>query len=133
MKTTILLDTDIISLYISKHKEIQSEIQDKIKSKFRFIASELNYIELFSHLCKKKGKINAQIIMENLRRENVINFLSVDEKISLLVGELKCKYSMLSMVDSVIISEALIKNIPLYTTETRFNEIDNLKVKKIYF
>ena len=55
------------------------------------------------------------------------------EKVSILAGELKCKYSDLSMVDSVIIAEVLIRNLTLYTTESGFDEIETLKVKKIDF
>jgi predicted nucleic acid-binding protein len=133
MKNTIFLDTGVISLYLSGNKRIQDDIRSKLKKKFCFISSELNYIELFSHICKKKGKVNAQVIMENLRREDVIQFLSITEKVSILAGELKCKYSMLSIVDSVIIAEALTRNLMVYTTETGFDEIENLKVEKIDF
>ena len=133
MKSTIFLDTGVMSLYLSGNKNLQDDIRSKLKKNYRFISSELNYIELFSHVCKKKGKVNAQVILENLRRENVIQFTSLTEKISILAGELKCKYSNLSMVDSVIIAEVLTRNLTLYTTESGFDEIENLKVKKIDF
>ena len=133
MKNTIFLDTGVISLYLSGNRRIQEDIQSKLKKNFRFISSELNYIELFTHVCKKKGKVNAQVILENLRRENLIQFLSITKKVSLLAGELKCKYSNLSMVDSVIIAEVLTRNLTLYTTESGFDGIANLKVKKIDF
>jgi len=93
----------------------------------------MNYIELFNHLCREKGKINALIIMENFRKGNIINFIPVSVNISILAGELKCKYKFLSMVDSIIIAEALTRNIFIYTTETHFNDVDNLKVKKINY
>jgi len=133
MKNTIFLDTGVISLYLSGNRNVQDNIQSKLKKKHRFISSELNYIELFSHVCKKKGKVNAQVILENLRRENVIQFISLTGKVSILAGELKCKYSNLSMVDSIIIAEVLTRNLSLYTTESGFDEIENLKVKKIDF
>ena len=133
MKSTIFLDTGVMSLYLSGNKNLQDDIRSKLKKNYRFISSELNYIELFSHVCKKKGKVNAQVILENLRRENVIQFTSLTEKVSILAGELKCKYSNLSMVDSVIIAEVLTRNLTLYTTESGFDEIENLKVKKIDF
>ena len=84
-------------------------------------------------LCKlrEKGKINAQVIMENLRQGTTIEFIPVEEKISILAGELKCKYKFLSTVDAVIIAEALTRNIFIYTTETHFKDVENLKVKKI--
>ena len=133
MKNTIFLDTGIISLYLSNHEETLKEIKTKKKNHYSFISSELNYIEFFNHLCRKKGKINAQIIMENLRKGALINFIPVSEKISILAGELKCKYKFLSMVDAVIIAEALTRKIFIYTTETHFKDIDNLKVKKINY
>ena len=133
MRITIFFDTGVMSLYLSGNKNLQDDIRSKLKKNYRFISSELNYIELFSHVCKKKGKVNAQVILENLRRENVIQFTSLTEKISILAGELKCKYSNLSMVDSVIIAEVLTRNLTLYTTESGFDEIENLKVKKIDF
>ncbi len=133
MKNTIFLDTGVISLYQGNHEETLNEINTKKKNRYNFISSELNYIEFFNHLCREKGKINAQIIMENLRRGDIIDFISVSENISILAGELKCKYKFLSMVDAVIIAEALTRKIFIYTTETHFKDVDNLKVKKINY
>ena len=133
MKNTIFIDTGVISLYLSNHKEILKEIKTLKKNKYSFMSSELNYIEFFNHLCREKGKINAQIIMENLRKGDFIDFVPVGENISILAGELKCKYKFLSTVDAIIIAEALTRNIFIYTTETHFNDIDNLKVKKINY
>ena len=133
MKNIIFLDTGVIGLYQSNHEETVKEIKTKKKNQYNFISSELNYVELFNHLCREKGKINAQIIMENLRKGDIVEFLPVSNDLSILVGELKCKYKNLSMVDAVIIAEALKRKILLYTTETHFNEVENLKVKKINF
>jgi predicted nucleic acid-binding protein len=133
MKNTIFFDTGVISLYLSNQEVILKEIKTKRKNKYRFISSELNYIELFNHLCREKGKINAQIIMENLRKGDIIDFVPVSENISILAGELKCKYKFLSMVDAIIFAEALTRKIFIYTTETHFKDIDNLKVKKINY
>ena len=133
MKNTIFLDTGVISLYLSNHEETLKEIKTKKKNKYSFISSELNYIEFFNHLCREKGKINAQIIMENLRKGDFIDFIPVSENISILAGELKCKYKFLSMVDAIIIAEALTWKIFIYTTEAHFKDIDNLKVKKINY
>jgi predicted nucleic acid-binding protein len=131
MKNTIFLDTGVISLYLSNHEETLKEIKTKKKNNYSFISSELNYIEFFNHLCREKGKINAQIIMENLRKGDLIDFIPVSENISILAGELKCKYKFLSMVDVIIIAEALTRKIFIYTTESHLKDIDNLKVKKI--
>ena len=133
MKNTIIIDTGILSLYQINDDKVVNEIISKIKKSVKFISSELNFVELFNHLCREKGKINAQIIMENLRKGDFVNFIPVLEDISLIAGELKCKYHSLSLVDSVICAEALIRNAYVYTTETHFNEVKNLKVKKFYF
>jgi hypothetical protein len=37
------------------------------------------------------------------------------------------------MVDAVISAEALTRKIYIYTTETYFNDVENLKVKKINY
>lgn len=131
MKNTIFLDTGVISLYQSNHKETIRELQIKKQNQFKFISSEVNYIELFNHLCREKGKISAQIIMENLRKGEIVDFIPVRRQISLLAGELKCKFYNLSMVDSIIVAEALTRKIFIYTTETHFKDIDALKVRKI--
>jgi len=133
MKNTIFLDTGVISLYQSNHEETLKEIKTKKKNQYNFISSELNYIEFFNHLCREKGKINAQIIMENLRKGDIVDFIPVSENISIVAGELKCKYKFLSMVDAIIIAEALTRKIFIYTTETHFKDVDNLKVKKINY
>jgi len=118
MKSTILLDSGVISLYQSNHKEVLREIKTMKKNQYNFISSEVNYIELFNHLCREKGKINAQVIMENLRQGSMIKFIPISEKISILAGE---------------IAEALTRNIIIFTTESHFSDIENLKVKKIDF
>ncbi len=133
MENTIFLDSGVISLYQSNHEEILREIKTMKKNHYSFISSELNYIELFYHICREKGKINAQVIMENLRQGKILKFIPVNEKTSILAGELKCKYKTLSIVDTIIIAEALARNIFIYTTETHFKDVENLKVKKIDF
>jgi len=133
MKSTIFLDSGVISLYQSNHEEVLREIKTMKKNQYNIISSVVNYIELFNHLCREKGKINAQVIMENLRQGSIIKFIPISEKISILAGELKCKYKSLSIVDAIIIAEALARNIIIYTTETHFSDVENLKVKKIDF
>jgi len=133
MKSTIFLDSGVISLYLSNHEEVLREIKTMKKNQYNIISSVVNYIELFNHLCREKGKINAQVIMENLRQGSIIKFIPISEKISILAGELKCKYKSLSIVDAIIIAEALARNIIIYTTETHFSDVENLKVKKIDF
>ena len=133
MKNTIFVDSGVISLYLSNHEKTHREIKTLKKAHSIILSSELNYIELFYHLCREKGKINAQVMMENLRQGNTIKFIPVNEKISILAGELKCKHKFLSTVDAVIIAEALARKIFVYTTETHFNDVDNLMVKKIDF
>ncbi len=130
MKNTIILDTGVLGLYQINDKKVVDEITAKKRKLINFFSSELNYIELFKHLCKEKGKTSAQIIMENLRQGDIISFIPVLNKVSLLAGELKCKYQNLSLVDSVICAEALIRKAFLYTTETHFKKVENLKVKK---
>lgn len=131
MKSTIFVDSGVLSLYLSNHENTLREIRSAKKVQSNILSSELSYIELFNHLCREKGKINAQVMMENLRQGPTIEFIPVEEKISILAGELKCKYKFLSTVDAVIIAEALTRNIFIYTTETHFKDVENLKVKKI--
>jgi predicted nucleic acid-binding protein len=131
MKNTIFLDSGVISLYQSNNEEIIKEIRAKKKNQFKFISSQLNYIELFNHLCREKGKVNAQIIMENLRQSKIIKFMPVSNNIAILAGELKCKYKFLSMVDAIMIAEVLTRKIFIYTTETYFDDVEHLKVKKV--
>ena len=133
MKNTIFVDSGVISLYLSNHEKTLKEIKSVKKIYTIILSSELNYIELFNHLCREKGKINAQVMMENLRQGNTIKFIPVNEKISILAGELKCKHKFLSTVDAGIIAEALSRNIFIYTTETHFKDIEHLKVRKIDF
>lgn len=133
MKNTIVVDTSVLSLYQIDNQTVIKEFKIKKKNKFSFISSELNYIEFFNHLCREKGKINAQIIMENFRHAGIVTFIAILDNISLLAGELKCKYHNLSIVDSVICAEALTRKAQIFTTETHFKEIRNLRVKKFDF
>jgi len=133
MKNIILLDTDVLSLYLINDEILIKELSILGKKNYVFLSSEVNFIELYNHLCREKGKINAQIIMENLRRRKLMEFIPVSNTISALAGELKCIYQSLSIVDSIICAEALKRKAIVYTTETHFKEIKNLKIKKFNF
>ena len=133
MKNTILLDTGVLSLYLINDEILIKELSTSGKKNYVFLSSEVNFIELYNHLCREKGKINAQIIMENLRRRKLMEFIPVSNTTSALAGELKCIYHSLSIVDSIICAEALKRKTIVYTTETHFKEIKDLKVKKFNF
>ena len=130
MKNVIVLDTGVLSLYHINNEKVVKELSTQKRKAAEFISSELNYIELFNHLCRQKGKINAQIIMENTRQGNIVNFIPVIDYISTLAGELKCQYHFLSMVDAVICAEAKTRNAYIFTTESQFNNVKGLKVKR---
>ncbi len=112
------------------NEKVVKELTTQKRKVTELISSELNYIELFNHLCRQKGKINAQILMENMRQGNLVNFIPVLNNTSQLAGELKCQNHFLSMVDSVICAEALTRNAYIFTTETQFSNVKGLKVKK---
>lgn len=130
MKNIIFLDSGVLSLYLVKDESLMKELSLNIKRDYSYLSSELNFIELYNHICREKGKINSQIIMENLRRRLWVKFTPVTDKTSMFAGELKCKYRFLSIVDSVICAEALLRKAYIYTTETHFSNIKNIKVKK---
>ena len=130
MKDIIFLDSGVLSLYLIKDESLMKEISLNNKRNYSYLSSELNFIELYNHICREKGKINSQIIMENLRRSRFMKFIPVTDKISIFAGELKCKFRFLSIVDSVLCAEALLRKADIYTTETHFSNIKNLKVKK---
>lgn len=133
MKNIIFLDSGVLSLYLVKDKLLMKELSLNIKRNYSYLSSELNFIELYNHICREKGKINSQIIMENLRRSTFMKFIPVTDKISIFAGDLKCKYRFLSIADSVLCAEALLRKAHIYTTETHFSNIKNLKVKKFGF
>ena len=133
MKNNIFLDTGILGLYLNKEEKVVNIIKSQKKELFNFISSELNLIELFNHLCIEKGIEEAKAIVQNLRNSDIINCIPIDQHITETAGILKCQHRNLSIVDAVICAEALDRNCFIYTTETHFNEIKNLKVKKFDF
>ena len=133
MKDIIFLDSGVLSLYLIKDESLMKEISLNNKRNYSYLSSELNFIELYNHICREKGKINSQIIMENLRRSRFMKFIPVTDKISIFAGELKCKFRFLSIVDSVLCAEALLRKADIYMTETHFSNIKNFKVKKFRF
>lgn len=133
MKNIIFLDSGVLGLYLVKDESLMKELSLTIKRNISYLSSELNFIELYNHICREKGKISSQIIMENLRRGTFMKFIPVTNKTSIFAGELKCKYRFLSIVDSVVCAEVLLRKADIYTTETHFSKIKNLKVKKFGF
>ncbi|MHA1291659.1 MAG: PIN domain-containing protein [Promethearchaeota archaeon] len=125
----IFLDTGIFELFFSGNqniKQIFNQIKNETISAFTL---ELNLCENFYKICEKLGKETAQIRNISLRNSK-IKILDINEQLTIRSGYFKCKYSqILSIVDAYIIGCADLNNLLIYSTDSNFKDIKEVKNK----
>ena len=125
----IFLDTGIFELFFSGNKNIK-QIFNQIKNEtIKAFTLELNLCEIFYKTCEKLGKETAQIRNISLRNSK-IKILDINEQLTIKSGIFKCKYpQILSFVDAYISGCADLNNLLIYSTDSDFKDIKEVKNK----
>lgn len=124
----IFLDTGIFELYFMGNQSIK-EIFNQIKNEtIKVFTLELNLFEYFYKTCEKIGKETALIRNISIRKSK-IKILDINMSLTEKSGFFRCKYSQLSTVDAYICGCADANNLLIYTTDSDFKDIKEIKTK----
>jgi len=137
MKGKVCLDTGIITLLYSKipPKKILQLMNAVKTGKIEGYALSSIIVEAFYHICKLKGKTNAETTIATFLNTYPVKIVNLNQSLIFKAGLLKCQYpAELSYNDCYTIAFALNKKMIFHTTEKRLREIlPNLKLKTYVF
>ena len=133
----ICLDTGVLTLFLSKDTpEPVTQLFKNIKEKkiTAYIVTPL-LAESFYHICKLKGKVDAETIIAAFLNTYPVKLMNLNQSLIIKAGLLKCQYSKkLSYNDCFGIAYALNKKLTFHTTEKSLGKIlPNLKLKLYSF
>jgi len=137
MKKKACLDTGIITQFYSKEppKSIL-HFMDSIKAgKIEAYVLSPIIVEAFYHICKLKGKANAEIMIATFLKTYPLKIVNFNQSLIFKAGILKCQHrAELSYNDCYAIAFSLNKKITFHTTEKRLSKIlPTLKLKTYNF
>ncbi len=137
MKGKVCLDTGIITLLYSKipPKKILQLMNSVKTGKIEAYALSSIIVEAFYHICKLKGKANAETTIATFLNTYPVKIVNLNQSLIFKAGLLKCQYpAELSYNDCYTIALSLNKKMIFHTTEKRLREIlPNLKLETYVF
>ena len=106
----------------------ESELIRKLKEELRLVkermVSSLTVHEIHHIILKREGKQVAELRSSTVRRD--FEVIDVDYQIAIKSAELRNKHQI-PMADSVIAATAQIQQCPLFSDDTHFKDIENLR------
>ncbi len=127
----IFLDTGIFELYFIGNQDIKTIFNQIKNGTIEAFTLELNLCEYYYKACEKLDKETALIRSISLRNSK-INIVEINEQLTMKSGYLKCKYGqLLSIVDAYVSGCADLNNLIIYSTDSDFKDIKEVK-KKIF-
>ena len=132
----ICLDTGPIMLYLSKNPPQEIELLIKRVQNKEITATVMApiLIEVFKHLCVKKGKDFAVNSHNSFRVRVPVEIGQLTDSLIIAAGKLKCQYrELLSYNDCIVVAYAIEQKVELHTTEKELNTIPKLIVKDYIF
>jgi len=129
-----VFDTGALALHFAggSHGEKVKSYFDQVfgGSKEGYI-SEVTMAEYFYKTCQKLGIDVASIRSKSIRQSR-IKVTPVDEAVSTIAGELKCKHAdRISIADAFAVATAKIKKSELLTTDEALASLTEIKAKHI--
>jgi predicted nucleic acid-binding protein len=132
----ICFDTGVLSIYFGKdipeRKKILSILEKIATMTYEVHILSPVFSEVFYHLCKIEGKIEARTKLLSFKELYSISTIQLSDDILLKAGELKCQNrSILSFIDCFSIAYCLLEQIAFHTTETKLREIPQIISKRM--
>jgi predicted nucleic acid-binding protein len=130
----IILDTDvIIDFFADRSESVAKIIQEFESGELELSISVITLSEVFYIISRKLGDEDAKIIVENIKSWVVM--LPVTSEIAEKAGEIKFLHAGkgkkgMPMADAIIAATALINNAQLITSDSHFDKIRGLRIKK---
>jgi len=119
-----LIDTGILHLYFAGDTKVKKFFNEIIAEKSEGLIPEPILTEFYYKTCISLGKAIADTRYFQLRRQKNLTITTQNEKITHLMGQLKCEHrGKLSLVDCSAIATAKIHKAKLVTTDHVLAEI----------
>jgi predicted nucleic acid-binding protein len=120
-----LFDTRFFNdAFYTADKELARKLKEESRKINERMVSSLTVHEIHRIVLKKEGKTVATLRSSSIRRD--FRVIDVDYAIAVKSAELRAKHPM-PMADSIIAATAQTEKCPLYTDDTHFKNIENLK------
>jgi len=135
MKKKACIDTGIITqLYSKEPPNSILHFMNSIKAgKIEAYVLSPIIVEAFYHICKLKGKVNAETTIATFLKTYPIKIVNLNQSLIFKAGILKCQHrAELSYNDCYAIALSLNKKITFHTTEKRLRKILPTLQLKIY-
>ncbi len=120
-----------VEYFYSNNPEFVRKLKEELRSVKERMVSSLTVHEIHRIVLKKEGKDVATLRSNTIQGD--FEVIDVDYKIAIKSAELRNKHQI-PMADSVIAATAQIQQCPLFSDDTHFKNIENLKTTwcKIY-
>lgn len=120
----ILIDTGILHLYFAGDAKVKRFFNEIVTGKSEGLICESILTEFYYKTCISLGKAVADTRYFQLRRQKNLTITTQNEKITHLMGQLKCEHwSKLSLVDCCAAATAKIYKAKLVTTDHALAEV----------
>jgi toxin FitB len=120
-----LYDTRFFSEYFySENPQLVKKLKEELKSTKERLVSSLTIHEFYRIVLKTNGKETAMLRSSTIQRDCQI--IDVNYEIAIKSAQIRHKHPM-PMADSVIAATAQIHDCTLFTDDTHFKNIENLK------
>jgi len=119
-----LIDTGILHLYFAGDTKVKRYFNEIIAEKSEGLITETILTEFYYKTCISLGKAVADTRYFQLRRQKNLTITTQNERITHLMGQLKCKHrGKLSLVDCSAAATAKIHKAKLITTDHALAEV----------
>jgi predicted nucleic acid-binding protein len=129
-----VFDTGALALHFaggSQGEKVKSYFDQVLSGKKEGYISEVTMAEYFYKTCQKLGIDVASIRAKSIRQSR-IKVTAVDETISTIAGELKCRHAdKISIADAFAAATAKTKKSELLTTDGALTTLEEIKAKHI--
>ena len=113
-----------VEYFYSNNPEFVRKLKEELRSVKERMVSSLTVHEIHHIVLKREGKDVATLRSNTIRGD--FDVIDVDYKIAIKSAEIRNKHQI-PMADSVIATTAQIQQCPLFSDDTHFKNIENLK------
>jgi len=132
--SSYVLDTGALALHFaggSQGEKVKTYFDQVLGGKREGYISEATMAEYFYKTCQKLGIDVASIRAKSIRQSK-IKTVPVDETVSTIAGELKCRYAdKISIADAFAVATAKSKRSELLTTDEAVASLKEIETKHI--
>lgn len=126
-----MVDTGPMLLYFAGDVEVKSIFREIAGGRVEGYTCETNMAEFYYKTCERFGRETAAI-REASFRSSGLSVIPMDQHLTLMAGELKCRHKgMLSLADAYLLAAAKMLKGTLVTTDSALESLNLVNVKLI--